>query len=67
MATLRDFRPTSEQINALPKGIRMYVHDLETLCDPAGMVAENILIKDMNKMLSATNAKLNAELAKDKP
>src|SRR5215469_6767702 len=27
--------PTAENVNALPEGVRRYVHDLETRCDPA--------------------------------
>ncbi len=37
--------PTPENINALPESLRKYVHDLETNCDPAGMVQENICLK----------------------
>jgi hypothetical protein len=28
--------PTAENINALPAPVRRYIHDLETVCDPAG-------------------------------
>lgn len=30
------FIPTPENINALPEGIRGYIHELEARCDPAG-------------------------------
>jgi hypothetical protein len=35
-----DSLPTSEAINALPRPMRKYIHDLETNGDPAGMVRE---------------------------
>jgi len=47
----KDWLPTSENINALPAGIKKYIHDLETLCDPAGIVQENILLKDAMRAL----------------
>lgn len=33
-----DWLPTSENINKLPEPIRLYIHDLETKCDPGGDV-----------------------------
>ena len=38
--------PDPEHINALPQPVRKYVHDLETNADPAGIVAENALLRD---------------------
>jgi hypothetical protein len=35
--------PTAANVNALPEGIRRYVHDLETRCDPAGDVQKMAL------------------------
>ena len=46
-----DWSPTTEAINALPEPLRRYIHDLETQSDPAGMVAENILLKEQIKAL----------------
>jgi len=43
--------PTPENINALPEPIRIYLHDLETICDPAGMVQEIALLKENIKAL----------------
>ena len=43
------------------------VHDLETLCDPAGLTAENALLRDQTKMLDATIGRLKAELARPAP
>ncbi len=41
--------PTSKNINALPVGIKNFIHDLETNCDPAGIVIENALLRDQLK------------------
>src|SRR5215813_10599997 len=35
--------PTVENVNALPEGIRRYVHDLETRCDPTHEVQKMAL------------------------
>ena len=35
-----DWSPTPANINALPNPLRRYIHDLKTICDPAGDVAE---------------------------
>jgi len=43
--------PTSENINSLPDPIRKYIHDIETNCDPTGMVQENVILKDTCKAL----------------
>ena len=60
---LKKFKPTVEQINALPEGIRAFVHDLETRCDPAGDVAALTLIRDQNTQLKSAHDKLKAKLA----
>jgi hypothetical protein len=39
--------PAPAHINALPQPVRTYLHDLETNTDPAGMVAENALLRDL--------------------
>jgi hypothetical protein len=43
--------PSSENINTLPEPIRQFIHDLETQCDPAGMVAENTFLRDQIKQM----------------
>ncbi len=45
--------PTAANINALPTPLRSYIRDLETRCDPAGIVRENVLTKDENRQLRA--------------
>ena len=52
------WEPTAANINALPEPLRRYIHDLETNADPAGMVAENILLRDHFNDVVAYNAKL---------
>lgn len=47
----KNWTPTPENINALPEPVRKYIHDLETNCDPAGMVQENAILKDTCKAL----------------
>jgi hypothetical protein len=37
---------TPENINALPEPVRRYIMHLETLCDPPGLVRENVLLKE---------------------
>lgn len=77
MAMLINFVPTPENVNALPEGIRRYVHDLETKCDPAGDIqtiaclrdtAQGLElwakeIQDENYKLQAENAALESQLA----
>lgn len=41
-----NFTPTAEYINALPESIRNFIHDIETNCDPSGIIRENVLLKD---------------------
>lgn len=43
-----DWLPTAANINALPAPLRAFIHELETVaqCDPAGLVAENIILRD---------------------
>lgn len=41
-----DWKPTSANINALPMPLRGYIHELETSCDPAGLLRENMQLKD---------------------
>jgi len=54
--------PTSDAINALPEGVRRFVHDLETRCDPAGIVAENTVLHDQASQLQAALAAANKRI-----
>ena len=55
--------PTAENVNALPEGIRRYVHDLQTRCDPADDVQKMALQVDTIRGLDAKVRELEAELA----
>jgi hypothetical protein len=55
--------PTAENVNALPEGIRRYVHDLETRCDPAHYVQKMALQADTIRGLDAKVRELEVELA----
>src|SRR5262245_14748162 len=54
--------PTAENVNALPEGIRRYVHDLETRCDPAHDVQKMALQADTIRGLDAKVRELEAQL-----
>jgi hypothetical protein len=58
----KHWKPTSENINNLPAPFRKYIHDLITNCDPAGMVAENITLKDNVDAISKENADLRERI-----
>lgn len=46
-----DWTPTAENVNALPDPLRLYIHELETVCDPAGDVRKLHLLKKENEIL----------------
>ena len=46
-----DWLPTTENVNALPEPLRRYITDMETLCDPSGLVCANAQLKDCNEGL----------------
>jgi hypothetical protein len=48
---LKNFNPTPEHVNSLPQPLRKYIHDLETIADPAGIVRENSQLKDQIRSL----------------
>ena len=52
--------PTPDNVNALPPGVRDYIHSLEALCDPAYIVQKNMLLQDQVDYLSA---RLSEELS----
>ena len=57
-----DWLPTPEAINALPEPVRKYIASVETLCDPAGIVAENTLLRDQTLQLDAKIAIMRRRL-----
>lgn len=60
-----DWLPTAPNVNALPAPLRRYIHDLEALCDPAGIVAQNALIMDQNRALADLVGRLRAQIGID--
>ena len=54
-------RVTAEEINSLPEHLRRYVRDLETICDPAGMVQEIAGLKMQVAELAARYERGKAE------
>lgn len=59
-----DWVPTPDAINALPAPLRRHIAQIETLCDPSGMVREIAQLKDVQRELVASNRMLRAQLAK---
>jgi hypothetical protein len=57
----KDWAPTAESINALPMPLRLYIHDLQTSCDPAGTIRENVLLKDENYAMRLKLAELRGD------
>ena len=58
-------RVTAEEINSLPEHLRRYVRDLETICDPAGMVQEIAGLKMQVAELAARYERGKAEGVRD--
>ena len=48
-----DWTPTAANINALPLPLRRFIHDLETMADPAGLVQENYELRAQVKAVEA--------------
>lgn len=55
--------PTAANINALPEPIRRYIHDVETRCDPTGLVQENTVLKDSMAALAKRVEELEGMVA----
>lgn len=62
MSDYENWTPTAANINALPPALKSYIHDLVASCDPAGIIAENTLLRDQTKMLDAMIGRLKVEL-----
>jgi hypothetical protein len=45
------WKPTPENIMALPEPIRQYIHDLQTVCDPAGDIQMLYILRQENRAL----------------
>ena len=44
-------RMSAAEVNTLPAHVRSYIHQLASLCDPAGLVRENVQLLDTNNAL----------------
>ncbi len=51
LGNLETFVPGPESIEALPSGIRKYIHDLETRCDPTGDIQSMAQLRQENELL----------------
>lgn len=49
-----DWKPTVASINALPEPLRLYIHDIETLCDPQHLVQKIAYLQESLDGLAAT-------------
>jgi hypothetical protein len=45
------WKPTPENIMALPEPVQRYIHDLATVCDPAGDIQMLYILRQENKAL----------------
>lgn len=59
---VNNWRITAEAVNKLPEPVRQYITQLETLCDPSGMVREITQLKDVIRELEASNVMLRQRL-----
>ena len=48
-----DWTPTPANVNALPMPLQRYIHDIVTICDPAGIVRENLILRGQVQQLTA--------------
>jgi len=55
-----DWLPVAANISVLPYPLRRYIHDLETNCDPAGMVREAIVQRENAAALAVRVRELEA-------
>ena len=58
-----DWTPTPANINALPEPLRLYIHDLKTVCDPAGDATELFRLQTENRMLRWECERLAAQVS----
>jgi len=53
--------PTADNVNALPRPLRVYIHDLETKCDPSGDIQSIASLTDQRDGLVARVKELEAK------
>jgi BMFP domain-containing protein YqiC len=55
--------PSAEEINALPKKFRQYIHDLVSRCDKSGDVQTIAILREDRDALQRRVEELEAELS----
>ena len=60
-----NWTPTPANINALPDPLRRYIHDLKTICDPAGDVAEMFRLRWRTSCCGGKCERLAAKAGED--
>jgi hypothetical protein len=58
--------PSVDEINALPKKFRQYIHDLETRCDKSGDVQTIAILREDRDALQRRIEELEAEVKRTK-
>ena len=61
LVAVESFAPTAANINALPENLKRFVMELEALCDPSGIVAENTIARDTCRALESKLAACEME------
>ncbi len=55
-------RTLTEQINSAPEPLKGYIHDVETMYDPAGFQQERICLRETVKALETLVVELKQDL-----
>ena len=50
-AAFKGWSPTAANVNALPEPLRGYIHQLDTVCDPAGDQQSIVILRDTVRSL----------------
>jgi hypothetical protein len=61
LAALESFSPTSEQINALPERLRLFIANVETVADPACLARDAAVQRDTAEALALRVRELEAK------
>jgi hypothetical protein len=62
-----DWTPTAENINALPRPLRAFIHELSTRCDLTGELQELVLRRDQVHQLETRILELTGRATKKAP
>jgi hypothetical protein len=64
LAALESFSPTSDQINALPERLRLFIANIETVADPACLVRDTTVQRDTAEALALRVRELEEQCAR---